>query len=161
MLRHVAGQMTRCAPCAPTNYNLVELSNEACTSGALRAHPRITTVLGTGAAGPIPVRSVRTNELQLPFFETKNEAYMGALHAHPRITTASPESLPGSCAGALRAHPRITTTVSMSKISSGLVRPMRTNELQRLCRIDTTNRSWCVLCTPMNHNDTLRHRYDL
>ena len=165
-----------CASCAPMNYNQCIPNVSQCCSGARRAHPRITTVLGTGAAGPIPVRSVRTNELQLPFFETKNEAYMGALHAHPRITTASPESLPGSCAGALHAHPRITTTrppatagkarfgalrahprITTARHATSLrrlpVRLVRTHELQQLCQCQKYHLGWCAPCAPTNYND--------
>ena len=46
-------------------------------------------------------------------------------------------------------------------LTNSKVRLVRTNELQRLCRIDATNRDWCIPCAPMNHNDILHHRYDL
>ena len=55
-----------CAPCAPTNYNLLVRSIESSTSG---------------------VRSVRTNELQHVVYEPYHSTVAGALRAHQRITT--------------------------------------------------------------------------
>ena len=124
---------------------------------------------------------MHTNELQR-YLDFISRLQDGVLRVHQRITTEEIRKVSNQLQGAPRAHQRITTIVMERETlyarcasraptnynqivtaheQSTRVRLARTNELQRLCRIDATNRGWRVPYAPINHNDILHHRYDL
>ena len=158
---HKRHRLQRCASCAPTNYNSTAWRDTEEAKGALRAHQRITMSIEkaqqTPAQGCAPCAPTNYNTMRV----IRHKNRVGALRVHQRITTEEIKKVSNQLQGAPCAHQRITTVNTVVWKKAAKVRSMHTNELQRLCRIDTTNRSWCVLCAPMNHNDILRHRYDL